>query len=127
MAHFAKLDENNKVLNVHVVNNSVILIDGVESEEAGIQFLRETHGHDNWKQTSYNKSFRKNFAAINGTYLQVFDAFIAPQPYSSWKLNHTTYEWEAPVIKPEDTGEYFHKWSEINKEWIQIAIPSIDS
>ena len=124
MAHFARLDENNKVLSVHVVNNSVILIDGVESEEAGIQFLRETHGHNNWKQTSYNKSFRKNFATINGTYLQEFNAFISPKPYSSWKLNHTTYEWEAPVIKPEDTKEYFHKWSEINKEWIQVESPN---
>ena len=40
MAHFAKLDENNIVLAVHVVNNDVISVSGVESEEAGISFLQ---------------------------------------------------------------------------------------
>ena len=54
MAHFAKLDENNNVLEVHVVNNDVITIDGNESEQAGIEFLTELYGHTLWKQTSYN-------------------------------------------------------------------------
>ena len=59
MAHFAKLDENNIVLAVHVVNNDVITIDGVESEQAGIDFLTELHGHSSWKQASYSDAFRK--------------------------------------------------------------------
>ncbi len=46
MAHFAKLDENNKVLAVHVVVNDVIIIDGNESEQAGIDFLSGLHGHN---------------------------------------------------------------------------------
>ena len=33
MAHFAKLDDDNNVLSVVVVNNDVITIDGVESEQ----------------------------------------------------------------------------------------------
>jgi hypothetical protein len=45
MAHFAKLDENNKVLAVHVVVNDVITVDGVESEQVGIDFLTGLHGH----------------------------------------------------------------------------------
>ena len=39
MAHFAKLDESNSVLAVHVVNNDVITVDGSESEETGINSL----------------------------------------------------------------------------------------
>ena len=80
MAHFAKLDENNIVLAVHVVNNDVITVNGVESEQAGIDFLSDLHGHTKWKQTSYNGNFRKNYAGIGYTYDEARDAFIAPKP-----------------------------------------------
>ena len=123
MAHFAKLNENNIVLEVIVVNNSIL--DSSNEEASGISFLTEwSGGYSNWKQTSYNGNVRANFAGIGYIYDPDFDVFIAPRPYPSWKLNYTTYQWEAPVAKPEDTEEYFYKWSEINKEWIQVAIPA---
>ena len=78
MAHFAKLDENNIVLAVHVVNNEVITVDGVESEQAGIDFLTDLHGHSSWKQTSYNGSFRGRYAGVGYTYNPTTDAFEAP-------------------------------------------------
>ena len=37
MAHFAKLNENNDVIAVHVVNNDVVTIDGNESEQAALR------------------------------------------------------------------------------------------
>ena len=127
MAHFAKLDENNIVLEVNVVNNGVLDLNNEEA--SGIAFLTEwSNGYSNWKQTSYNavsgNGFRKNYAGIGYTYDAIFDAFIAPQPYPSWKLDYTTYQWVAPVAMPEITEEYIWKWSEINKEWIQVAIPA---
>ena len=127
MAHFAKLDENNNVLAVHVVNNDVITIDGVESEQAGIEFLTELHGHRLWKKTSYNAAtngFRKNYAGIGYKYDPTFDAFISVQPFPSWKLNYTTFQWVAPVAIPEDADNNLYRWSEINKEWIKVAIPT---
>ena len=40
MAHFAKLDENNKVIDVIVVSNDMMIgLDGKEKEENGINFL----------------------------------------------------------------------------------------
>ncbi len=122
MAHFAKLDENNVVLAVHVVNNEVITVDGVESEKIGIDFLTELHGHALWKQTSYNSSIRANFAGVGYSYSPDFDVFIAPRPYPSWKLNYTTYEWEAPVVMPEEIEGFIWKWSEYNLEWIKVDI-----
>lgn len=122
MANFAKLNETNKVIDVVTVNNDVIIVDGKESEQAGIDFLREVTGHMGWKQTSYNKNIRKNYAGVGYTYDIDFDIFISPRPYPSWKLNYTTAQWEAPVAKPEDIEGYVWKWSEINKEWIQVAI-----
>ena len=122
MAHFAKLDENNIVLAVHVVNNDVITINGVESEQVGIDFLTDLHGHTLWKQTSYNGNIRKNYAGIGHTYDASRDAFIAPQPYPSWSLNETTCQWESPIPYPTD-GK-FYGWFEPNQEWIEITGPS---
>ncbi len=115
MAHFAKLDENNNVLAVHVVVNDVITIDGNESEQAGIDFLTGLHGHTLWKQTSYNGNIRKNYAGVGYTYDAGRDAFIAPQPYGSWTLNETTCQWEAPVAYPTDGDRY--TWNESTLSW----------
>jgi len=121
MAHFAKLDENNIVLEVNVVNNDAL--DPSNEEASGIAFLTEwSGGYTNWKQTSYNSTTRKNFAGIGYKYDDLFDAFIAPQPYPSWKLDYTTFQWEAPVAKPNAVEGYWWKWSEINKEWVKVAI-----
>lgn len=121
MAHFAKLDDNNVVLAVHVVNNDVITVDGVESEQAGIDFLTSLHGHTLWKQTSYNGNIRKNYAGIGYTYDAARDAFIAPQPYASWTLNENTCQWECPVAYPTDGKMY--AWFEPNQQWIEITGP----
>ena len=117
MAHFAKLDENNIVLAVHVVNNDVITIDGVESEQAGIDFLTELYGHSSWKQTSYNGSFRKNYAGVGMIYDASRDAFICDSPYPSWVLNENTCIWEAPTPFPSDGKRY--TWDEATTSWIE--------
>lgn len=79
MAHFAKLDENNKVMEVHVVANAAL--DPLNEESSGILFLTEwSGGYSNWKQTSYNGNLRYNYAGIGYTYDPIDDAFIAPMP-----------------------------------------------
>jgi hypothetical protein len=120
MAHFAKLDENNIVLAVHVVNNDVITVNGVESEQAGIDFLTGLHGHSSWKQTSYNGSMRKNYAGVDYSYDAGRDAFIAPKTFPSWVLNETTCKWEAPTPMPEDDKTY--SWDEDTTSWVEVSI-----
>ena len=46
MAHFAKLDVDNNVIDVVVVNNDVL--GSPESEAKGITFLTELTGHSSW-------------------------------------------------------------------------------
>ncbi len=121
MAHFAKLDNDNKVIAVHVVNNDVITIDGVESEQLGIDFLTELYDYSLWKQTSYNGSMRKNYAGIGMKYDETRDAFIPPQPFGSWTLNEDTCQWEPPIPYPTD-GKYYG-WFEPNQQWIEITGP----
>jgi hypothetical protein len=119
MAHFAKLDENNIVLAVHVVNNDVITIDGVESEQAGIDFLNDLYGDASWKQTSYNGTSRKNYAGVGMTYDASRDAFIEVKPFPSWVLNETTCKWEAPTEHPSDGKRY--TWDETTTSWVERA------
>ena len=124
MAHFAKLNSDNIVIDVLKVENEVILDgEGVEQEQLGIDFLTNLTGHTNWKQTSYNTSlgnhleggtpFRKNYAMIGMTYDQERNAFYEPQPYPSWSLNETTCFWEAPIPRPSnDSHETPYTWNE---------------
>lgn len=113
MAHFAKLNEDNIVIAVNVVNNNVL--DSNNEEESGIAFLTEwSGGHSNWKQTSYNKKIRYNYAGVGYKYDLINDAFIAPKPFNSWLLNKTNFRWEAPKPKPV-TG--FWDWDEENQQW----------
>ena len=56
MAHFAKLDENNEVIEVIVISNEMLQDDnGNEVEQLGIDFCESLFGQNTiWKQTSFN-------------------------------------------------------------------------
>lgn len=120
MAHFAQLDNNNIVTQVIVVKNTELLDEnGHESEAKGIEFCQSLFG-GNWKQTSYNANFRKNYAGIGFTYDSARDAFIAPKPFASWILNEETCTWEAPIAKPTDDKIY--TWNEDNQQWVEVPL-----
>ena len=128
MAHYAFIDSNNIVVNVITgVDENVIQTDLDGSEVGGTsQAWEQFYASRPWfeglicKRTSYNGSIRANFASIGGKYDPTFDVFIAPQPFPSWKLNYTTYQWEAPIARPDEDERYWFKWSEYNKEWISV-------
>ena len=121
MAYFAKLGTGNIVETVISINNSVITdSNGVEQEKLGVDFINKLYNtRDVWKQTSYNKTFRKNYAGIGYQYDQTRDAFIAPKPFNSWILNEDTCTWEAPVDKPttELENNQCYSWNESIKNW----------
>lgn len=123
MAHFVELDENNYVIRGVVVNNDVITKDGVEVEQLGVELLKDLFGrHTNWKQTSYNATFRKNYAYEGCYYDSEWDSFRTPQPYPSWKLDYETFQWIPPIPKPPKESGYIWRWSEVNKEWIKYSL-----
>ena len=117
MAYFAKLGTGNIIATVISINNSVITdSNGVEQEKLGVDFINKLYNtRDVWKQTSYNRNFRKNFASIGYQYDQQRDVFIPPKPYNSWILNETTYRWKSPVEYPTDGQEY--NWNENLANW----------
>lgn len=117
MAHFAKLDENNIVTQVVVVANEVILDEnGNESEQKGIDFLTELTGYPKWKQTSYNRKFRKNYAGFGMIYNPDADVFLFEKPGESWSFDPIEKDWVPPVPHPNDGLMYY--WDESSKSWI---------
>jgi hypothetical protein len=119
MANFAKLNEDNIVLQVIVVNNSDI--DVANEEQSGIAFIESLFGNDFvWKQTSYNGTIRKNFAGVGYTYDATKDAFIAPKPFESWILDDATCHWKAPTAMPNDNKKYY--WDEETTSWVEIPV-----
>jgi hypothetical protein len=116
MAHFAQIDENNIVVQVIVVhNNDCLDSNGNESEAVGATFCQSLLG-GNWKQTSYNGNFRKNYAGIGYSYLPApIDGFAPPRPYESWNLDPDTCQWVAPVPMPTDDQSYL--WNETTQTW----------
>jgi hypothetical protein len=116
MAHFAKIGLNSKVIAIHSVSNEVLKdSNNIEREELGIEFLTNMYGWSLWKQTSYNQTFRKNFAGIGSTYDEDRDAFIPKKPYNSWTLNEQTCNWESPISMPTDGQRY--QWNETTQNW----------
>jgi hypothetical protein len=115
MSHFAK-----------VLNGKVIQVIVAEPEFFNT-FVDSSAGE--WIQTSYNTlgnqhklggtPLRGNYAGIDYTYDKESDVFYAPQPYSSWVLNKSTWLWEAPTPMPTDGKNY--KWDETITNWVEIV------
>lgn len=96
MAHYARIDENNIVQQVIVVDNKDTAdAFGVEKEYIGAAFCERLLG-GTWKQTSYNANFRKNYAGIGYTFDAARDAFIPPRPSDDATLDEATCQWIVP-------------------------------
>jgi hypothetical protein len=127
MAHYAFLDENNIVTEVITGIDETELIEGLDPEIWYGNFRKQV-----CKRTSYNTKhnshisngtpFRGNYAGIGHKYEDNFDVFIPPQPFQSWKLDYTIYDWVPPVPKPENIEDYRWVWSEVNQEWVSVSI-----
>jgi len=89
------------VTQIIVVHNNELLVDGIEQEAKGIEFCQNLLG-GTWIQTSYNGTFRKNFAGIGFIYDAQRDAFIEPQPQSEgWVLDEATCTWRNAELEAE--------------------------
>lgn len=122
MAHFAKLDDAGKVLEVNVVNNSDINdLPFPESEPIGIAFLTKwSGGYSNWKQTSYSGAFRGHLAGKGDRYDATLNIFIRPKPleHPSFVLNISTGYYEPPIPMPTEGGPW--SWDESIVNWVEM-------
>lgn len=99
MAHFARIDADNKVVEVLVVPD--------EQEHRGEEFLRDDlQLGGRWIQTSYNHRIRKQYAGIGFIYNQAADVFVAPQP-APWYVLNENFDWVCPDGVNPATGSPF--------------------
>ena len=142
MAHFAKISEDNKVLQILTLNNvSMLDSNGVENETVGKQYLEKHHNWPAhlWVQTSYNTventhrlggiPFRGNYAGIGYTWDQENQIFWPKKLYASWVKNISEARWQSPIGEaPELTEEqisqnasgvhsWAYHWNEENQVW----------
>ena len=112
MAHFAKISEENEVLQVlTLADKDHKDEEGTEIESIGQAYL-ETHNNwpaHLWIKTSYNtkfnehnsgdnsKAFRGNYAGIGFIWDSGNQIFWEPHPYASWVKNTSTAQWESPL------------------------------
>jgi hypothetical protein len=112
---FVKLNADNIVIDSVVVNDSVILDNGIPSELIGIQYLNNITKHSKWK--SSNTNIPSKTASIGDIYYPDQDVFKSPQPYSSWIFDEIEWRWRAPVSYPIPNDNEFYVWNESIKNW----------
>ena len=106
MAHWAEIDETNKVIRVLVGDNND------PAGDEGYQWLVDNFG-GTWIKTSYNTRggvhteggtpLRKNYAGIGCLYDPIRDAFIPSKPeFGIWVLNEDTCLWDLVVTPTEE-------------------------
>jgi hypothetical protein len=93
MAHVARLDENNIVVEVIVISN--------DYEPNVEEWAYNWANGGIWKQTSYNATIRKNFAGIGFYYDQNLDAFIPPRCHTEAILDEASALWNC------ENGEHY--------------------
>lgn len=80
MAHFVKLDDDNKVEKVIVIANADCdNLPFPRSEPVGQAFIASLNISGNWLQTSFNGNFRRKFAQIGFIYDEEQDAFFGDE------------------------------------------------
>ena len=118
MAHYAFLDENN------IVTQVITGRDEGDGDTDWEQWYGNFRGQV-CKRTSYNTvgnvhtnggtPYRGNYAGIGYTYRADIDAFVPPQPFSSWTLDSNVV-WQAPTARPTD--EKMYSWDEATQAWV---------
>ena len=119
MAYFAQIDGDGYVLQVISISNTDAPDPAPEhSEPLGQAFIASLGLDGEWRQTSYNGNFRKQYCGPGFRYDADADVFIAPQPYPSWTLD-ANHDWQPPTPMPTEGGPW--TWDEDTLSWVEIT------
>lgn len=131
MAHYAYINENNKVVQIFVGRDE----DDLDSLPEGFssweeyqenfkgmkcrRYSRNTHNGVHYTEdenlvpqvsADQSKAFRGNCAAKDMNWSDEHEIFYTDSPHDSWTLNTTTGAWEPPLPFPDDGNDY--SWNE---------------
>jgi hypothetical protein len=132
MSHFAKIDANNVVTDVLVIDQAEIDTGNWGDPATFVQTSYNTHGGVYYIPNSnpltpspdQSKALRKNYAGIGYVYLvdgPDGEGFVPLKPYPSWVMNSFSYLWEPPVPMPIPNSPPYYSWDEETLSWIVVA------
>ncbi len=107
MSYFAKLDDNN------------VVIENIVAEQDFVDSLNDDHTYIQYDKKSTGK---ENTATIGSTWDASNSGFIPIKPFESWSWNSTDWVWEAPTPIPEPSEDSFYIWNEDNSTWDSVSI-----
>ena len=147
MAHFAKISEENEVINVLTVDDKDTMDNNNQEIESIGQSYLETHNNwpaHLWIKTSYNTlqnthrlggtPFRGNYAGIGYIWDPQNNIFLPPKPFPSWVKNIEEARWQSPIGDPPQlteeqqnqydsgTHDWIYLWDENNQTWNLINL-----
>lgn len=136
MSHFAKIDANNIVTDVIVIDQSEINTGNWGDPATWVQTSYNTRGGVYYTPNvspptpdpDQSKAFRKNYAGIGYTWLPDGPdgaGFTPPKPYPSWVLNPQTYLWDAPIPMPVPNNPPMYEWDEATLSWVMVVTTDI--
>lgn len=108
MAYWAKINENNVVVDCIVADQSFILSGAVGNSKQWVECLKPSEVDIN--------SLAGKSAGVGSHYDPQHTVFYDPKPFPSWSLDKNTWEWVSPVPHP-DPNKFF-AWDEKNQQWI---------
>lgn len=116
MAHFAKLDENNIVIERIVADKE--FVDTLEGT-----YIQTSYNTQKGKHTLGGTPLRWNYAGMGDYYNAEMDEFHPKKPFDSWVFDKVEREWNPPITRPTDGKNYI--WDEATyledntKGWIE--------
>lgn len=123
MANFARMGDNNVVLDVvHVNNVDIVNAFQVENEETGLAYLKNILPNARFIKTSKSGRSESRPADVGDIYDPVKKRFIPPPPYPSWaEWDEDSLSWLPPIPMPEKVWEPHHRpwvWDEETVSWV---------
>ena len=129
MAHFAKVNSNNIVTEVLVIDQEEINTGNWGDPTQWVQTSYNTRGGVYYTpgtgtpDPDQSKAFRKNYAGVGMVWDAARNMFYEPQPYPSWTMDEQTGKWVAPVpLNVSWQEQPFWKWDESQQNWVDIRV-----
>lgn len=127
MGHWARIDDNNIVQEVIVIKEAELdtgnwgdkskWIKTSYNTNKGKHYVPNENQNFTVESADQSKALRYRYAGVGMYYDATNDVFYNQQPFASWTLNKTSWEWDAPYACPELTEEQYenvsyYKWDE---------------
>lgn len=117
MAHYAKLNEQDQVVDILVIEWDQLQT-GLWGDPAS--FVQCSYNTQGGEHKLGGTPVRANFPGIGYFYNRQLDIFHPPSPEGTATLNPVTGYWDRPVPRPADN--FLYNWNEQTQTWDRVIV-----